>query len=581
MPDTSALTAAPESGTRPTSGLLRRALADVRSSRAPGLAPYVPERPFPWSGTGLPLAGGEARPGAGPGGGGRAAIDLDRVLRLSLAAPAGTPGRLRPVPSAGALHPVRAHLLVGPGCSLPPGRYAYDPRAHRAHRRGPAPRGVSPGVLVVLTVAAARTVAHYGHRAWPLLLLDTGHAAAALALAGPPAADVLVCLDADADLLSAAAGLPAAPDRPDTRPGAEPELPLAAVRLTPMGVIADAPGTLTAWAGPSRVGTLSARPGAETAAPTELAAARHLLHHIARAPELPGGTWHPATRPGPVTDMTLQARRSAPHDDLNHPPGKDQLARLLTTAGTARPDGPAWTAALGGGDPALYARAPGSSGLDVRASGDARPTLAHWAAGQQWIGGAGAVLLAHGCPGDAPAAAVRTCHLAAGYAAGAVQAHATALGLRSRPIGSWQRADLGAALGETPGRDWIVHGLAVGAPPPPDRVAPGFVRHPPTAERPPASTPPAPMPPVATPPGSTPPGSTLPASTPPATTASASTPPASRPPVTTPLVSMPPASTPPAPTALLPTPPAPTPPATATTTPAAPAATPPGEEERP
>ncbi|MEV3897384.1 nitroreductase, partial [Streptomyces anulatus] len=464
MPDPSARTAAPESGTRPAPGLLRRALADVRSSRAPGLAPYVPERPFPWSGTGLPLAGNAFRPGPGSGTGGRvggrAAIDLDRVLRLSLAAPAGAPGRLRPAPSAGALHPVRAHLLIGPGCSLPPGRYAYDPRAHRAHRRGPAPDGVSPGVLVVLTVAASRTVAHYGHRAWPLLLLDTGHAAAALALAGPPHADVLVCLDADAALLSAAAGLSAAPDRPGTRPGAEPELPLAAVRLTPTGVTADAPGTLTAWAGPIRAGTPSARPGAETAVPGGLAAAQHLLHHIARSPDLPGGTWHPAPRPGPVTDGVLEKRRSAPPDDLTHPPGEDLLARLLTTARTARPDGPAWTAAVGGDASALYTKAPGSHGLDVRAFGDARPTLAHWAAGQQWIGGAGAVLLAHGCPGDAPAAAVRTCHLAAGYAAGAVQVHATALGLRSRPIGSWQRADLGAALGEAPGRDWIVHGLA-------------------------------------------------------------------------------------------------------------------------
>ncbi|MFH9649961.1 nitroreductase [Streptomyces anulatus] len=594
MPDTSARTAAPESGTRPAPGLLRRALADVRSSRAPGLTPYVPERPFPWSGTGLPLAGNAPRPGpgsrTGDRGGGRAAIDLDRVLRLSLAAPAGTPGRLRPVPSAGALHPVRAHLLIGPGCSLPPGRYAYDPRAHRAHRRGPAPDGVSPGVLVVLTVAASRTVAHYGHRAWPLLLLDTGHAAAALALAGPPAADVLVCLDADAALLSAAAGLPAAPGRPDNRPGAEPELPLAAVRLTPTGVTADAPGTLTAWAGPIHAGTPSARPGTETAVPSELAAARHLLHHIARAPELPGGTWHPAPRPGPVTDGALEKRRSAPPDDLTHPPGEDLLARLLTTARTARPDGPAWTAGVGGDAPALYAKAPGSRGLDVRASGDARPTLARWAAGQQWIGGAGAVLLAHGCPGDAPAAAVRTCHLAAGYAAGAVQAHATALGLRSRPIGSWQRADLGAALGAAPGRDWIVHGLAVGAPPPPDRVAPNFVRHPPTAERSPARTPGASTPPVTTPRASTPsapmpPATTAPASTPsaptpPATTAPAVTTPAVTAPASTPPVATAPAPTQPAPTEPAPTAPAPTAPAAATTTPAAPA-TPPGEEERP
>ncbi|MFI5739904.1 nitroreductase [Streptomyces anulatus] len=555
MPDTSARTAAPASGTRPAPGLLRQALADVRSSRAPGLAPYVPARPSPWSGTGLPLAGNAFRPGPGSGAGGRAAIDLDRLLRLSLAVPAGAPGRLRPAPSAGGLHPVRAHLLVGPGCSLPPGRYAYDPLAHRAHRRGPAPDGVSPGVLVVLTVAASRTVAHYGHRAWPLLLLDTGHAAAALALAGPPGADVLVCLDADAALLSAAAGLPAAPDRPDTRPGAEPELPLAAVRLTPTGVTADAPGTLTAWAGPIRAGTPSARPGAETAVPSELASAQHLLDHIARSPDLPGGTWHPAPRPGPVTDGALEKRRSAPPDDLTHPPGEDLLARLLTTARTARPDGPAWTAAVGGDAPALYAEAPGSHGLDVRASGDARPTLAHWAAGQQWIGGAGAVLLAHGCPGDAPAAAVRTCHLAAGYAAGAVQVHATALGLRSRPIGSWQRADLGAALGEAPGRDWIVHGLAVGASPPPGRADPGFARHPPTAESPPAPTPSVPTPPASRPPVPTPPVTTAPALTAPA-------------------------PTPPAQKALRPTSPALTPPAAATTTPAAPA-TPPGEEERP
>ncbi|MFH9685364.1 nitroreductase [Streptomyces sp. NPDC017413] len=545
MPDTPAPTGAPDPRTHPASGLLRRALADVRSSRAPGLSPHVPERPFPWSGAGLPLAGDGVRSGPDPGARGGAALDLDRVLRLSLAAPAGTPGRLRPVPSAGALHPVRAHLLAGPGCSLPRGRYAYDPRAHRAHPRGPAPEGVPPGVLVILTVVASRTVAHYGHRAWPLLLLDTGHAAAALALAAPPAADVLVCLDADTVLLAAAAGLPSAPDRPDARPGTEPEVPLVVVGLTPVSVTADAPGALMAWSGTPCSGNPSPRPGAGPTPPPELAATLHLLHHIAASPELPGGTWHPAVRPGPVTDTALEARRSAPPDDLNHPPGEEQLARLLTTAGTARPDGPVWTAALGGGAPALYAKAPGSSGLDVRASGDARPTLAHWAAGQQWIGGAGAVLLAHGCPDDAPPATVRTGHLAAGYAAGAVQAHATALGLRSRPVGSWQRADLGAALGETPGRDWVVHGLVVGAPPPPGPVDPGpadpgFVRRPTTAETPLAPTPPGPASP--TPPAPPPPASAAPGT----------------------------ASPVPAPTA-----PAPAPP-----TSAAPAA-PPGEEERP
>ncbi|MFJ6608820.1 nitroreductase [Streptomyces sp. NPDC091289] len=451
--------AAPGSRTeRPAPALLRQALADARSPRVPDLSPYVPERPFPWNGPGLPLSG------TGSG----AAIDLDRVLRLSLAAPTGTPGRLRPVPSAGALHPVRAHLLLGPGCSLSPGRYAYDPRTHRAHPRGPAPADVPPGALVVLTVAASRTVAHYGHRAWPLLLLDAGHAAAALALAGPPAVGVRVALDADGALLSAAAGLPPAPDWQDVWPGTEPELPLAAAKLYPLGRAGGADGSLSAWAALPRAGAPEPQPGAETSPPRELAAARHLLHHIAEATALPGGTWYPAPRPGAVTDDVLEARRSAPPDGLNHLPGHDALARIVATARTVRPAGPAWTAAVGGATPALYdVSASGSRGLAVRATGDARPTLARWAAHQQWVGTAGAVLLAHGCPEDAPPAAFRSSRLIAGYAVGTAQAHAAALGLRSRPIGSWQQADLGAALGDTPGRDWIVHGLALGGPRPP------------------------------------------------------------------------------------------------------------------
>ncbi len=434
--------------------LLRAALADARSPRVPELSPYVPERPFPWN---APATANAREPGA--------AIDVDRVLRLSLAAPAGPPGRLRPVPSAGALHPVRAHLLLGPGCSLPPGRYAYDPRTHRAHRRGPAPDGVPPGALVVLTVAASRTVAHYGHRAWPLLLLDTGHAAAALALAGATTADVLVSLDADGRLLAAAAGLPEASDWHDVWPGTEPELPLAAVRLTPPGIPVEAGPPLRAWAALPRASAPTPQPGADTTPPRELAAARHLLHHIAGAPARPDGTWHPAHRPGELTDEALGARRSAPPEDLNRPLDTEPLARILATARSVRPDGPDWTVAVGGVAPALYTSAPGRPGLDVRAVGDARPTLAHWAAGQQWIGSVGALLLAHGCPEDAPRATVRSSHLVAGYAMGVAQAHATARGLRSRPVGSWQQADLGGALGDTPGRDWIVHGLALGAPP--------------------------------------------------------------------------------------------------------------------
>ncbi|MGW9246360.1 nitroreductase [Streptomyces badius] len=473
MPHTRDRTAAPVRGADAAlpaaPDLLRTSLADARSPRVPKLSPYAPERPFPWSGPTTDTTGPTATNVDGPtatnAGERGTAIDLGRVLRLSLAAPLGPGGRLRPVPSAGALHPVRAHLLLGPLCSLPPGRYTYDPRTHRAHRRGPAADRVPPGALVVLTVAASRTVAHYGHRAWPLLLLDAGHAAASLALAGATTAGVLVSLDADGSLLSAAAGLPEAPDWQRTWPGTEPELPLAAVRLTPRGGPCETEPPLGAWAALPRASAPTPQPGADTTPPRELAAARHLLHHIAEAPGRPGGTWHPASRPGEVTDEALETRRSAPPDDLKRPPADEPLAQILATARSVRPGGPSWTVAVGGAEPALYAAAPGGPGLDVRAVGDARPTLAHWAAGQQWIATSGAVLLAHGCPANASRATVRGSHLVAGYAAGTAQAHAAALGLRSRPIGSWQQADLGAALGDTPGRDWIVHGLALGAPP--------------------------------------------------------------------------------------------------------------------
>ncbi|MFI5721427.1 nitroreductase [Streptomyces cyaneofuscatus] len=421
-------------------GLLSRALADARSPRVPRTAPYLPERAFPWGEPGLRLAGA--------GGG----VDLDRVLRLSLAAPRNAGGRLRPVASAGALHPVRAHLLVGPGCSLPPGRYAYDPRAHRAHPRGRAPADALPGVVVVLTVTAARTVAHYGHRAWPLLLLDAGHAAAAVALAAAPG-DVRVSLDADDEELAAAAGLPRAADRQTRWPGVEPELPLAAVWLPSADGPVPSTAPLTAWAAlPCAADPLPQRGAGGNAPPRELAAARHLLTYLTAGID---ATWHPAARPTPVTDETLRTRRSAPPSDLADPPAPDLLARVLATAQGARPDGPAWAAAVGGDAPGLLTTA------GLLASGDARPTLAHWAAGQRWIGTAGAVLVAHGCPADAPPSLIRSSHLAAGYAAGVAQAHATALGLHSRPIGSWLQADLGAALGDAPGHDWIVHGLAL------------------------------------------------------------------------------------------------------------------------
>ncbi|MGW0842282.1 SagB/ThcOx family dehydrogenase [Streptomyces sp. NPDC002787] len=346
------------------------ALARARTREEPG--PDTPAGPAvrPWPGPALPLP--DARPGE---------LDLGRLLRLSLAASDGA-GRLRPAASAGALHPVDAQLVVGTGCPLPPGRYGYDPLGHRVHRLGPEPDGTPPGATVDLSVTAQRTISHYGHRAWPLLLLDTGHAAAALWLAARSLGVEPTALDLD--------GLA--------------EDPLAALSFAPP----------------------------ETA------------HRAADAP----------------TPRDLLTRRSA-RPPLRGTPPQEALRAVLTAAAEASAGELAWCAAVGAPQPELVESAPDGT-LRRLAAGEARPTLAAWAAGQAWIADAGAVLLGYGCPTDAEAPRIRRVHLRAGFAAHVAHVTAGRHGLAGRPIGAWQQADLGAALGAAPGRDWIVHGLALG-----------------------------------------------------------------------------------------------------------------------
>ncbi|WP_376733855.1 SagB/ThcOx family dehydrogenase [Streptomyces broussonetiae] len=347
---------------------LTTALARARGPEPPGPdtppGPPVPDWPGP--ATDLPP---DTRPGR---------LDLGRLLRLSLAATDPT-GRLRPTPSAGALHPVDALLTVGADCPLPPGRYGYDPLRHRVHHLGPVPHGTPPGVTAELSVTARRTESHYGHRAWPLLLLDTGHAAAALWLA----AQALGTGPVDARL-------------DGTR-----EAPLATVHIPPPPAPAD------------------------------------------RGP-----------------DLDLFTRRSAP-PPLPGTPAPGDLRAVLATAETAGAGRLRWCVAVGGPRPELVESGPGGT-LRRLATGEARPTLATWAAGQGWLADAGAVLLGYGCPSDADATRVRRDHLHAGFAVGRAQLTAVRRRLLSRPVGSWQRADLGAALGCEPGQNWIVHGLALG-----------------------------------------------------------------------------------------------------------------------
>ncbi|GGX29491.1 SagB/ThcOx family dehydrogenase [Streptomyces lomondensis] len=348
-----------------------------------------PEQPGPDTPAGRAVRTWPGPPGRlpepGPG-----ELDLNLLLRLSLAA-SDAAGRLRPAPSAGALHPVDARLAVGTDCPLPPGRYGYDPLAHRVHRLGPGPDEASPGATVELSVTPRRTTSHYGHRAWPLILLDTGHAAAALLLAGR------------------ALGL------------AEPVLRLDGLTEDPLATVHFGP---------------------------------------------PEGA-HRLRPDGPTPDQLL-ARRSAP-PPLRGTPPHDALSALLATAVDASGGELSWCVAVDEPQPHLAELAPDGT-LRRLAAGEARPTLAAWAAGQAWIAEAGAVLLGYGCPTDARAPLIRRAHLRAGLAVHLAHVAAVRQGLAARPVGSWQQADLGAALGAAPGRDWVVHGLALGATHPEERT---------------------------------------------------------------------------------------------------------------
>ncbi|MFF9689488.1 SagB/ThcOx family dehydrogenase [Streptomyces sp. NPDC014623] len=357
---------------------LATALAHARSPRPP--SPDTPAGPAVPAWPGRP----QTVPEAGP-----ADLDLRALLRLSLRASDGS-GRLRPAPSAGALHPVDTELVLGAGCPLPPGRYGYDPLRDHVHFLGGRTDTAPPGIRAELSVTARRTISHYGHRAWPLLLLDAGHAAAALFLA------------------ARALGMTA----PELHLDGEAELPLAFLRIAPS----------------------------------------------LPAPGAPVGSQPPERPPAPEE---LLARRSAP-PPLPGRPAPEALRAVLTAATRAGGSDLRWCVAVGPPRPGLMEL--GTDGRTLRrfAVGEARPTLAVWAAGQAWIADAGAVLLAIGCPQDADEPHIRRAHLRAGFAVHLAHVTARHHGVAARPVGSWQQADLGAALGATPGRDWVVHALALG-----------------------------------------------------------------------------------------------------------------------
>jgi hypothetical protein len=213
--------------------------------------------------------------------------------------------RLRRVPSAGGRYPVDA-LLVGEGWAR-----RYDPIAHALAGPDPVPDGPA---AVRLCLVPARTVWRYGPRSLPVLLLDLGHAVAAL-------------LAAAAALGSAAQAL-LGPGPAVSAPRADPPLVEAAI------------DALAACSAPDRIGppaphppeVLLARRSASWAAITSGAGDPRVEHLAGVARRALGPGQHAVLLPRSDALLTALARRAC---------GQPALAgagALLVVTGDEQPD---------------------------------------------------------------------------------------------------------------------------------------------------------------------------------------------------------------------------------------------------
>ncbi|MGP4102628.1 hypothetical protein [Nonomuraea sp. KM90] len=342
----------------------------------------------------------------------------------------GSRGRLRRVPSAGALYPVDAYVLAEGRLLL------HDPVRHALLDRGPGPE--EAGAVVLLTLEPSRTIWKYGSRSLPSLLLDLGHAAGSLAAAAACLGlDCRICLEPDArttaDLTGAPYGLAAVHMSTSTKP-------------PPHGAPADDRPLVLSAPADDRAPDLAAR--ALGARPTGFEPGRGGAGHpddghrlvLQALDDLSGGDgrWEPSPMSRFVRDV-LERRRSTPPPFTGELGAADLRALLngglliaATRHGLATAEGPV-------------------------GRGDARPTLAAWATGQAFLADAAAILLY-----TADLADYRSAYTRAGLEVHRALLAAEELGLPARPIGSWGPADLGAALGRRPGTQVIVHGAAVG-----------------------------------------------------------------------------------------------------------------------
>jgi SagB-type dehydrogenase family enzyme len=118
-------------------------------------------------------------------------LSLAQVSQLLWAAQGITSREgFRTAPSAGALYPLEAYLVVGEAEGVPPGVYAYQPQPHAlmAVAEGDRLQRLSDAALsqgwiarasavIVLGAAARRTTRKYGRRGHRYVHMEVGHAA--------------------------------------------------------------------------------------------------------------------------------------------------------------------------------------------------------------------------------------------------------------------------------------------------------------------------------------------------------------------------------------------------------------------